>query len=156
MTRAGAGLIVESQLILGLMLGDIESEVVQIVILLKYVGRQVLWSRLYPHGILSLAVLLVLTGCWNGQGDKMTDLKPPVAEQVPRTLVVNGLQRQDASSHRHKRHVSPHPPSDALWQNTEWSKRSRQYVWMFVRHCDPKTTASPIETSLLSQSRRVR
>ena len=77
------------------MLGDIESEVVQIVILLKYVGRQVLWSRLYPHGILSLAVLLVLTGCWNGQGDKMTDLKPPVAEQVPRTLVVNGLQRQD-------------------------------------------------------------
>ncbi|MEJ6592745.1 MAG: hypothetical protein QNL99_12260 [SAR86 cluster bacterium] len=25
----------------------------------------------------------------------MADLKPPVAEQVPRTLVVNGLQRQD-------------------------------------------------------------
>ena len=89
------GLIVELQAIPGLMLGGKESEVIRIIILLKYVGRQMPWSRLYPHEILSLAVVLVLTGCWHGQGDKMADLKPPVAEQVPRTLVVNGLPRQD-------------------------------------------------------------
>lgn len=53
--------------------------------------------------------------------------------------------------HRHKKHVSLHPPSNAFWHNTEWSKRSHQYVWMFVLHCDPKTTASPVETSLFSQ-----